>query len=268
MKKTFYIIYLSIFLFISTSCENEQVVDVNVVHQEFTVVQSELKTNKLFPGVRFTKTLPLGVPYDLKLAELKNIIAYIRIDSIQIIPLIYDKDGLYKSLYEFYVEPGRVYELFADRDGTFIYSQTVIPEKPIVTSTTYTSAENFLQAEVQSRSNEVYAALWAISSAPFIKAEDFFSVSVPTEISPISTINVRTSPIPEEYQSPDYNDRRLIQVFSFDKSFKNYFNSRTSGQGISDPFVQGGGTVEWNVYGDNVIGMFIGVAEGDLVSVF
>jgi hypothetical protein len=121
---------------------------------------------------------------------------------------------------------------------------------------------------VPSRHNEVYAALWAISSAPFIKAEDYFSVSVPTEISPISTINVRTSPLPEEFRSPAYNNRRFIQVFSFDKSFKNYFNSRTSGQGISDPFVQGGGTVEWNVYGDNVIGMFIGVAEGELVPVF
>lgn len=268
MNKNFYIIYLSILLIVFTSCENEQVVDVNIVHEEFTVVQSELKVDKHFPGVRFTKTLPLGVPYDIKLAELKNITAYIRIDSVRIIPLIYDQDGLYKSLYEFYVEPGKYYELFADRDGTFIYSQTVIPEKPIVTSTTYSSNENYLQAVVPSRHNEVYAALWAISSAPFIKAEDYFSVSVPTEISPVSTINVRTSPLPEEFRSPAYNNRRFIQVFSFDKSFKNYFNSRTSGQGISDPFVQGGGTVEWNVYGDNVIGMFIGVAEGELVPVF
>jgi len=268
MNKNFYIIYLAILLIISIACEDEHIVDVNIVHEEFTVVQAELKIDKHFSGVRFTKTLPLGVPYDIKLAELKNITAYISIDSVQIIPLIYDQDGLYKSLYEFYVEPGRYYELFAERDGTFIYSQTVIPEKPVVTSTTYSSNENYLQAVVVSRNNEVYAALWAISSAPFIKADDYFSVSVPTEISPVSTINVRTSPIPEEFQSAAYNNSRFIQVFSFDKSLKNYFNSKTSGQGISDPFVQGGGAVEWNVYGDNVIGMFIGVAEGELVAVF
>jgi hypothetical protein len=268
MKKNIYILCLLILLTVTTSCENEHVVDVNIVHEEFTVVQSELKTDKLFPGVRFTKTLPLGVPYDIKQAELINITAYIRIDSIQIIPLIYDQDGLYKSLYEFRVEPGRIYELFAERDGTFIYSQTVIPEKPIVTSAIYSSNENYLQAVVVSRNNEVYAALWAISSAPFIKADDYFSVSVPTDITPVSTINVRTSSIPEEFQSPAYNNSRFIQVFSFDKSFKNYFNSRTSGEGISDPFVQGGSAIEWNVYGDNVIGMFIGVAEGELVPVF
>ena len=84
----------------------------------------------------------------------------------------------------------------------------------------------------------------------------------------MSTINVRTSPVPVEFRSPVYNNRRFIQVYSFDKSFNKYFNSRTSGQSINDPFVQGGGTVEWNVYGDNVIGMFIGVAEGDLFPAF
>ena len=171
-------------------------------------------------------------------------------------------------MYEFYVESGTYYELFAEREGTFIYSQTVIPEKPIVTSANYSSNEHYLQAVVASHHNEVYAALWAVRAAPYIKADDYFSVSVPTEISPVSTVNVRTSPIPEEFQSPDYNSSRFIQVFSFDKSFKKYFKSRTSGEGISDPFVQGGGTVEWNVSGDNVIGMFIGVAEGELVPVF
>jgi hypothetical protein len=267
MKKNIYILCLFIFLIVTNSCENEQVVDVNIVHEEFTVVQSELKTDKLFPGVRFTKTLPLGVPYNIKQAELKNITVYIRIDSVQIIPLIYTSDGLYNSLHEFYVESGRFYELFAEREGTFIYSQTVIPEKPIVTSAIYSSNENYLQAVVVSHNNEVYAALWAISSTPFIKADDYYSVSVPTEFYPLSTVNVRTSPLPAEFQSPAYNNSRFIQVFSFDKSFKNYFHSRTSGQGINDPFIQGGGTVEWNVQGDKVIGMFIGVSVGDVVPV-
>jgi hypothetical protein len=186
---------------------------------------------------------------------------------VQIIPLIYTSDGLYNSLHEFYVESGRFYELFAERAGTFIYSQTVIPEKPIVTSANYSSNENYLQAVVASHHNEVYAALWAVSAAPYIKADDYFSVSVPREFDPLSTVNVRTSPLPEEFQTPAYNNSRFIQVVSFDKSFKNYFHSRTSGQGINDPFIQGGGTVEWNVQGDKVIGMFIGVSVGELVPV-
>ena len=266
MNKNFYIICLLI-LIVAAACENEQIVDVDIVHEEFTVVQSELKVDEHFPGVRFTKTLPLGVPYDIKQAELKNITAYIKIDSTQVIPLHYTADGIYNPLYEFYVESGSFYELFAQRDDTFIYAQTVIPEKPTVLSTHYSINENYLQAAVKPYRDEVYAALWAISSTPFIKADDYFSVSVPTEFYPNSTIDVRTSPLPEDFKSPAYNGSRFIQVVSFDKSFKNYFQSRTSGQGIDDPFVQGGGTVEWNVQGDKVIGMFIGVSVGELVPV-
>jgi hypothetical protein len=267
MKKNIYILCLLILFIVTTACENEQVVEVDVVHDEFTVVQSELRLDRLFPGVRFTKTLPIGVPYDIKQAELKNITAYIRIDSIQVIPLHYSADGVYNPLYEFYVESGRYFELFALRDDTFIYAKTVIPEKPTVISTHYSLDEHYLQATVKPYRNEVYGALWAISSTPFIKADDYYSVSVPTEFYPLSTVDVRTSPLPEDFRSPAYNDSRFIQVVSFDKSFKNYFHSRTSGQGINDPFVQGGGVVEWNVQGDKVIGMFIGVSLGDVVPV-
>jgi hypothetical protein len=267
MKKNIYILCLFIFLIVNTSCENEHVVEVDVAQDEFTVVQSELRLDGLFPGVRFTKTLPIGVPYDIKQAELKDITAYIRIDSIQIIPLHYSADGIYNPLYEIYVESGRNFELFAQRNETFIYAKTVIPEKPDVLSTNYSSGEHYLQATVKPHRGEVYAALWAISSTPFIKADDYFSVSVPTEFYPNSTVDVRTSPIPEDFQAPAYNGSRFIQVVSFDKSFKNYFQSRTSGQGIDDPFVQGGGTAEWNVQGDKVIGMFIGVSIGDVIPV-
>jgi hypothetical protein len=252
---------------VTISCENEQVVEVDLAHDEFTVVQSELRLDGLFPGVRFTKTLPIGVPFDIKQAELKNITAYIRIDSVQVIPLHYTADGIYNPLYEFYVESGRYFELFAQRDETFIYAKTVIPEKPTVITTDYSLNENYLQASVIPYRDEVYAALWAISSTPFIKADDYYSVSVPTEFYPNSTVDVRTSPMPEEFKSPAYNGSRFIQVVSFDKSFKNYFQSRTSGQGINDPFVQGGGSTEWNVQGNKVIGMFIGVSVGDVLPV-
>jgi hypothetical protein len=262
MKKNIYILCLLILLIVTTSCENEQVVEVDVAHNEFTVVQSELRLDRLFPGVRFTRTLPIGVPYDIKQAELKNITAYVRIDSLQVIPLHYTSDGIYNPLYEFYVEAGSFYELFAEHDDTYIYAKTVIPEKPLVVSTHYSINENYLQAAVKPYRNEVYAALWAISSTPFIKADDYFSVSVPTEYYTNSTVDVRTSPLPT-----DYNGSRFIQVVSFDKSFKNYFQSRTSGQAIDDTFVQGGGSAEWNVQGDKVIGMFIGVSIGDVIPV-
>lgn len=259
IKQTVLILSLLTVIF---SCENEELVDVHFTHQEYTVVQAEIRRGEQFPGVRFTKTLPLGIPYDINLAELNNITAYLRIDSVQIIPLHYTEKGLYKPLYNFYVESEQVYELFAQRDETFIYARTIIPNEPIVSEPEYNGNDFYLEAKVKSFENEVYAALWAISSVTMIKSEDFFNVSVPDNVSPISNVNVRTSPIPEEYRSSDYDGARFIQVFAFDKSFDAYFNSRTAAQDINDPLVQGGGSVKWNVQGDNTIGMFIGLADG------
>jgi hypothetical protein len=261
MVKMIKIILAAAIVFLFIGCENEQVVNTSIAHEEYTVVQAELKPDKRFPGVRFTKTLPLGTPFDIELAELKNISAYLRIDNVQIIPLHYKSEGLYEPLYDFYIESGQVYELFAERDETFIYTKTIIPEIPIIVQSNYNQGEYYLEAQVRSFEGEVYSALWIIGSSNVEKAPDYFSVSLPTYITGNSTVAVRSMSLPEEYRRSNYNGSRLIQVFSFDKSFKAYFDSRTSGQSVEDPFIQGGGSVDWNVQGDNVIGMFIGVAE-------
>jgi len=259
-------IYLAFFFLILVACETEEILNPDVAFEEYTVLQAEIQPGKIFPDVRITKTLPLGVTYDIKQAELKNVTAYLVKNYIQVIPLIYTYDGLYKSKYEFYVEEGETYEIYAEREGKFIYGKTTIPHEPAVTSVSYNTGGYYFEANIQSEMNEVYGALWIISDTPPAKAEDYFSVTIPS-----ATLNtivpVRTSSIPEEYRKPIYSGNRYIQVFSFDKSFRKYFYSRTSGQEISDPFIQGGGAVEWNMQGDKVIGMFIGVNPGEIVQV-
>ena len=252
-------IFLTIFiLLLLTSCEIEEVISTDQVHIEYAVVQSELQIDKIYEGVRFTKTLPLGIPYDIKIAELKNIIAYVLINSVQIIPLVYDYDGWYRTSYDVYPKAGDTFELFADRDGKFIYAKTIIPSQPQVTNARYNQGSYYLDARVNTNSSEVYAALWIIAGTNPLKARDYFSVSA--GFSGENTI-VRTTVIPEEYRGINYNDSRFIQVFAFDKSFEKYFNSRAANNDISDPFIQGGGEIQWNVQGDKVIGMFIGIAE-------
>jgi len=255
-------ILLFISLLVVAACENEHVVDVEATFTEYTVVQAELRADEKFPGVVFTKTLPLGVPYSIRNAEIKDITAYIRINGVQIVPIYYIREGLYNSLYEFTVNAGDTYELFAKRADTFIFGKTYIPAQPEVAQTNFNINNKSFEADVYSNENEVYAAIWKVSSVIEIKANDFFSVSVPESVFPNSTVPVRTSSIPEEYMASYYNGLRYIQVFSFDKSFKAYFKSRTSGGSIDDPFTQGGGSIEWNVQGENVIGLFIGVGVG------
>lgn len=248
------------------SCESEEILDPEEVFDEYTVIQAEIHPDQKFPALRITKTLPLGQPYDIKKAELKNVTAYIVKNEIQVIPLLYTSDGLYKPRNDFYVEEGETYELFAEWEGKFIYSRTTIPYKPEVTDVFYHSGEYYLNADVRTKFDEIYGALWIISGNPPGYAEDFYSVTSPSILTN-NMASVRTSSIPEEYRTPAYSESRYIQVFSFDKSFRDYFYSRTAGQEISDPFIQGGGKTEWNVQGEKVIGMFIGVTPGDIIKV-
>jgi len=264
--KTFVNISLTFSILALASCESEEILSPEEVFVEYTVVQAEIHPNEIFPAVRITKTLPLGVPYDIQKAELKNVTAYLIKNEIQVIPLLYTSDGLYKPRYELYVQQGEIYELYAERDGKFIYGRTTIPYKPEVTAVNYNSSDYFLNADIRTKFDEVYGALWIISGYPPANADDFYTVTSPSS-STNSYITVRTSSIPEEYRAPAYSESRYIQVFTFDKSFRDYFYSRTSGQEITDPFIQGGGKVEWNMQGDKVIGMFIGVTPGDIIKV-
>jgi len=259
-------IFLILSVLILVACEREEILSPEVGFEEYTVVQAEIQPGKIFPYVRITKTLPLGVPYDIKQAELKNVTAYLVKNYVQVIPLVYSNDGLYMPKYELYVNEGDTYEIYAEREGKFIYGKTTIPHKPDVTAVSYNEGGYYFEANVRTESSVVYSAIWIVTGIPPAIAEDYFSVTIPST-TPNNMVAVRTSSIPEEYREPIYSGNRYIQVFSFDNSFRKYFYSRTSGQEINDPFIQGGGAVEWNMQGENVIGMFIGVTPGDVINV-
>ncbi|MBE0570194.1 MAG: DUF4249 family protein [Ignavibacteriaceae bacterium] len=264
MKRIFKILFVLTLITIS-GCENEELLTPQFEYEEYIVVQAEIQANRYFPAVRFTKTLPLGVPYRIEDAELKDVTAYLKRNGVQIIPLIYTSEGLYKPLDDFFVVEGEIYELFAMRDKTFIYSITRIPYKPEITNAYYNSSTYSINANVNAKEGEVYAALWVVTTTPAVKADDYYAVSA---ADPGTNIIVATSPLPQQYRSGNYSGLRYIQVNSFDQSFEPYFNSRTSGSEITDPFVQGGGEIDWNVQGEKTIGLFIGVSRGIPLQVF
>jgi hypothetical protein len=265
-KKILFFPLTFLFLMSLESCEVEEIIPLEDTYVEYTVVQAELHPDEKFPGVRFTKTLPLGVLFDIKQAELKNISVYIKINGVQVVPLHYTVDGLYKPLYDFYISAGESYELFAENGETYIYASTKIPNSPSASNFRYNTSSFYLSSDVAAEPDIVYAALWIVNSVPQQKANDFYTISLP-ETQQNQILEVRTSTIPVEYRSAQYNDLRAIQVFAFDESFRNYFKSRTASQDVNNPFIQGGGSVDWNVQGEKVIGMFIGVTPGNIINV-
>ena len=264
MKRLLKILFVLTLIIIS-GCENEELLTPQFEYEEYIVVQAEIQANRYFPAVRFTKTLPLGVPYRIEDAELKDVTAYLKRNGVQIIPLIYTSEGLYKPLDDFFVVEGEIYELFAMREETYIYSITRIPYKPEITNAYYNSSTYSINANVNAKEGEVYTALWIVTTTPAVKADDYYAVF---SAIPGSNVVVATSPLPEQYRGGNYSGLRYIQVNSFDQSFEPYFNSRTSGSEITDPFVQGGGEIIWNVQGEKTIGLFIGVSRGIPLQVF
>ena len=56
-------------------------------------------------------------------------------------------------------------------------------------------------------------------------------------------------------------------MFSYDNQYAAYFNSAKVNVPLGNAFFQNGGETGWNVFGNNVIGMFIGVGRGSVKNV-
>ncbi|NWF90880.1 MAG: hypothetical protein HXY50_15655 [Ignavibacteriaceae bacterium] len=256
-------------VFIYFGCEDSEVVDADLGYKEYIVVRSELFADSIFTGVTFTKTLPLEETYDLSKAELKDVFVYLRVDGVQIIPLHYTSDGIYKPLYNIKIRPKSTYELFAKVNGKSIYASTYIPEVPRISKTTFHSDE-YVEVYIESRAQECYGSVFYIAysqNSYSAKSTDFHSIVEAPNSDFNEVILSRTEEIPEQFRNAIYRSVTSIQVYSFDLSFSDYFKTRGNNQPITNSFIQGGDPIAWNVKGENVIGMFIGVNKSRIESV-
>lgn len=245
------------------SCENNTDVNTDIPYQEYTVINAQLIAGKAFDGVTITHTLPLGEQYDIQKAEIKDAVAYIQENGVKIIPLHYISNGLYSSLNPLAVYSGSRYEFFATVNGKSIYGETIIPDTPNVVNVS-NAGDDYLTAEISALPGEAYGASWIISKDAFyLSANDFHSI-VTADHFP-SDIIIRTTDIPAPYNNSSYTNSFYIQVYAFDDAYKDYFISKANSHSIDDTFTSGGGAVAWNVYGDKVIGLFIGMAEGEKI---
>lgn len=257
-----YYLFIFILLLFFESCENDVVVESTFQHTEYIVVQGILINDSLFSGVSFKKTLPINEVYSNEKAEIKDASAYLKINGAQVIPLHYSSNGIYKSFYDLTIESGNTYELFAKVEGKSVYSKTFVPEKPVVKSAVYQN-NFFITADIIPKQNEAYGAAWIIGNNSNIKSDDFYTIENENTDNP--TLAIRTKDIPEEYRTSFYISSTYIKVYSFDSAFETYFKTKGNNKPIDNSLIQSGGAVAWNVYGENVIGLFIGLAEGDLV---
>jgi hypothetical protein len=120
------------------------------------------------------------------------------------------------------------------------------------------NAAGYSEAILSARKDEVYGAVWIVN-VPNAKSEtDFFAI---VSGSAGTLVSARTSAMPVEYRGADHRFARAIRVFAFDPAFEKYFKTRGAIRDIDNPYIQTSGKTEWNVTGNNVIGLFLGIAE-------
>ncbi len=260
--KNYFLILTAISFFFILGCENVDTISPKVSFQEYIVVRAELKAYYPFEGVTFTKTLPIDETYNIKKAELKNVSAYLRVNGIRIITLRYLQDGLYAPLDTILIEPGSTYELFAQYNNTNMCSITKVPQPPKIVSASLMD-NRFIEVKVTPIANEVYGAGWEIYNAAtkdlYDESTDFQTIVQPSN-NLETKLAVDTKDLPEDYTSGTYNNLIYAQVYAFDSPYLNYFGSKNNNQPSENVFAQGGDQISWNVQGDHVIGLFIGLA--------
>jgi hypothetical protein len=265
MKNYLAAIILSFSLF--QGCENVDVIQTKIEYKEKIVVSAELVSGSLFSGVTFTRTLPVGEPYDIKKAEIVNVDSYLRINYVKIVPLHYKAKGVYKPVYNLLVEPGDVYELFGNVNEKLFYSKTIIPKKLSVSNAVLET--DYVQASIIPAEGEVYGGKWfvysSLSKDTIAVAGEFSSII--GSLNTAGNLTVRTSAIPQLYLSPAYSDKIYIEVYAFDKVYMNYYLTHSNQNVVNNIFTQGGEQIAWNVYGDDAIGLFIGIGISTIKAV-
>ncbi len=256
------------FLLILTGCENVDVVETGIEYSEKIVIQSELIAEEVWEGIHITRTLSPGEAYDIEKAAIKDALCYLKVNDHQIIPLHHTGDGLYKAIDDYVVRSGYTYELIGFSGDNSFYSVTKIPIAPEVIESSLDD-DGYILCRTMVSKYEVYGCKWYVknnnSDKIIYQADDFYSLVEPSEED--ETALIRTSNIPDEYLADYYGDYIYFRAYAFDHQFLEYFHSRNNSNPVDDAFTQGGGLVNWNVQGNNVIGLFIGMAVRPLAKI-
>lgn len=266
MKQNY--IYIFLFLFSFAGCEKESVIDNNIAYEEYTVIRGELSTGKVFTGVKITRTLPLDQEYLPAKAEIADADAYLRVNGVQIIPLHYSGEGIYKPQMELFIGEGNIYEFFAGIGEKKIYARTKAPGIPQIKSASFYN-DSLLQMSIAPKQDEVYGGIWVVAQGNQIitEANDYFNIYKNNNADGYSRINILTKEIPSLYRNGSYSNLLYVQAVAYDNQYESYYKSKNLNQVTENIFGQGGGPVSWNVTGEKTIGLFIGSASSNIYKV-
>ncbi len=246
-------------LIILFGCENIDVIESSIPFEEFYVINGRLVGNSNDFEISFTKSFAIESDLTRPYVILDNVTTYILTEDQGVFVLDHKGNGKYSPIDPVEIQPGSKYELFAKIGKTRVTAVTIVPPEPDVFDASIQG--NYITCNITPDSGSIYGCKFTIESPDDfdfrISETDFYELSDIYEDAG-NSINIRTNILPEFYfESPD--DYIIsVNVYAFDEAYKSYYDTRENNKPIENIFSEGGGSVYWNVEGDNSIGMFIG----------
>ncbi|MCB0730573.1 MAG: DUF4249 family protein [Ignavibacteriae bacterium] len=241
------------------SCTEVGVIEENIPFDKKYVVNGRLKAQSENIEISFSKSFALDENYTKSETAIENLTTYLWSENQGIFPLIHVGDGIYSQKDEIEIRPGQTYELHARIGDDRVYASTYIPVEPDIQEIQIT--ENFIICKIIPNPNTVYGCKFSLvsiyNSSESLIENIFYEISDAVE-NIADLVIIRTSELPEEYFENSKNYKINLEVYAFDEDYKDYFDTRLNNKPVENIFSEGGGSVFWNVQGDNVIGMFIG----------
>lgn len=256
MKSIIQLVFLLLSFVSFSGCEDIGIVEKDISFINLYVVDGQISPGEIDPTINFTKSIPINENYNIENTALTKVNAYIWSSDQGIFNLEHVGNGQYRPT-RLKILPNSTYELFAEINGTRIYSKTKVPSVPKVIG--IQKIKSRMVCEVAANKNEVYSCIFIVYETNAFgtrifkfREKEFSSVEGPKEN---GIIEIRTGIIPQDISS---KYKIAVEIYAWDESYKEYFETMNNNKQIDDIFSQGGGLINWNVHGDNTIGLFMG----------
>lgn len=251
--------YLIILILVLIGCTEIGVIEEDIPFEEKIVVYGRLKggTNEI--TISFSKSFPIDESLRREDTAIKDLVSYLWSESQGIYPLVYDSQNNYIPIENLIVNMETEYELHANIGSERIFARTIVPSEADVQEIEF--IEDYITCKILPKANSVYGCKYNIIPLNYnfnkLVENTFFEISEKVE-NTSDVIQIRSSALPFEFLENVDGYILNLEVYSFDTDYHEYYYSRKNNKPIENIFSEGGGSVFWNVQGENVIGMFIG----------
>ncbi len=258
MKKSIKILLLFFVLLLFLQCEQIEVIESDIPFTEVNIVNGRLIGDSSKVSVSFTKSFPIERELSLEEVALESVTAYIWSRNQGVYPLQHVGEGNYEPIDILKIIPGESYELYAKINDERVFAETSVPIYPEIKEAKIQG--DHINCKILPNLQTVYGAKYKI--IPLDGFGEVFEEQVFYEVSNVlidttQAVEIKTSRLPNQYFNDPEKYIVSLTIYAFDENYKAYFATRENNKPIENIFSEGGGSVYWNVQGENTIGMFI-----------